>query len=226
MGDTIDQMITMFPEEMLKAFNMDKISISTAFGWLATEGYMFITLACGAYFSILGGSILLKETDDGTIDFLYSKPVSKNKIVTSKLIAGLIYTIALNLIVGLVILIALQLTEKIMLTKWLLFTLAPTLLSIFFFTLGLFYSNFFKKTNHCLAIGMGAVFGTFLFNMMASLSDKLELLKYLSPFYYMDCYSIVESSSLDIGNIMIMITASAIFSALTYLVYNKKELGK
>ena len=39
----MDEMMKMFPEEMLKAFNMDISSMDTAFGWLKTEGFMFIS---------------------------------------------------------------------------------------------------------------------------------------------------------------------------------------
>ena len=57
----IDEMMKVFPEEMLKAFNMDISSIDSAFGWLKTEGFVFIVLLTGVYSGILGSSILLKE---------------------------------------------------------------------------------------------------------------------------------------------------------------------
>ena len=40
----IDEMMKVFPEEVLKAFNMDISSISSAFGWLKTEGFVFVLL--------------------------------------------------------------------------------------------------------------------------------------------------------------------------------------
>ena len=53
-----------FPEEMLKAFNMDISSIDTAYGWLKTEGFIFVLLLIGIYASILGSNILLKEESE------------------------------------------------------------------------------------------------------------------------------------------------------------------
>ena len=45
----MDEMMKMFPEEMLKAFNMDITSIDSAFGWLKTEGFIFVLLITGIY---------------------------------------------------------------------------------------------------------------------------------------------------------------------------------
>ena len=61
--EMIDEMIKIFPEEILKAFNMDISSIDTAFGWLKTEGFIFVLLITGIYSGILGSNILVKEED-------------------------------------------------------------------------------------------------------------------------------------------------------------------
>ena len=41
---SINAMLEMFPKEMIKAFNMDISSIDTAYGWLKTEGFVFVLL--------------------------------------------------------------------------------------------------------------------------------------------------------------------------------------
>ena len=71
----MDELMKVFPPDVLKAFNMDIASISTAYGWFKTEGFMFILLIIGIYSSFLGGSILLKEENDKTIEYLSSLPV-------------------------------------------------------------------------------------------------------------------------------------------------------
>ena len=72
----MDELMKVFPEEVLKAFNMDMESIETAYGWLKTEGFMFILLITGFYSSILGGNILLKEESDKTIEYKIVTPFS------------------------------------------------------------------------------------------------------------------------------------------------------
>ena len=41
---SMDELMKAFPEELLKAFNMDMASIETAYGWFKTEGFMFVLL--------------------------------------------------------------------------------------------------------------------------------------------------------------------------------------
>ena len=57
----LDEMMSTMPEEMLEIFNMDIIGIENAYGWFKTEGYIFLVLIGGAYASILGATIFIKE---------------------------------------------------------------------------------------------------------------------------------------------------------------------
>ena len=87
----MDEMMEMFPPEMLKAFNMDITEIDNAYGWLKTEGFVFVLLIIGCYAGIIGSNILLKEESDKTIEYLNSLPVTRNKIIFRKVLVGLIY---------------------------------------------------------------------------------------------------------------------------------------
>ena len=42
--NSLDEMMKVFQHELLKTFNMDITSINTAYGWLKTEGFMFVLL--------------------------------------------------------------------------------------------------------------------------------------------------------------------------------------
>ena len=98
--EMIDEMMKMFPEEMLKAFNMDLSKIDSAFGWLKTEGFVFVLLITGIYSGILGSNILLKEESDKTIEYLNSVPVTRKDILLNKILCGIIYIILMVIIVG------------------------------------------------------------------------------------------------------------------------------
>ena len=97
----MDEMMKMFPEELLKAFNMDMASIFTVYGWIKTEGLMFMMITIGIYASILGGNIILKEESDKTIEYLAFLPIKRSKILTNKLIVSIIYIVALVILFGL-----------------------------------------------------------------------------------------------------------------------------
>lgn len=73
------------PVEILKAFNIDSsMDFTDIFNYL---GYaiQYIAMASAVYGAILGVNSLISEESQGTIEFLYSKPINRLKIVTSKL---------------------------------------------------------------------------------------------------------------------------------------------
>lgn len=223
--DKIEALLETMPKEMLSVFNMDIISINSVSGWLLTEGYLMINLLGGCFFAILGGTILLKEEHDGTIDFLYSKPVTKNQIVTAKLLTGLTYIIAFNLVISICTLIGLSLSNDFNWMHWLLSSIAPIFVHTFFFTLSLLVSNYFKKTNKSITINIGIVLGTYIIGVIALMSEKLEFLKYFSPFEYINTKPIVTNNSLDILNISLLVIYTGIILVGLYSTYNKKEVG-
>ena len=45
----LDEMMKVFPPDLLKAFNMDITSINSAYGWLKSEGFMFVLIIIGIY---------------------------------------------------------------------------------------------------------------------------------------------------------------------------------
>ena len=97
---SINEMMEIFPKELLKAFNMDLASIDSAYGWLKSEGFVFILLIIGCYSAILGSNILLKEENDKTIEYLGVMPIKRASIVLSKSLVGVIYIISFTILLG------------------------------------------------------------------------------------------------------------------------------
>ena len=221
----LDKLVNTMPKEMLEIFNMDIISLNSVSGWLLTEGYLMVNLLGSCFFAILGGSILLKEQSDKTIDFLFSKPIKKSKIVTTKLLTGLIYIFIFNLVISLTTLIGLNLSNDFNFKHWFLSSIAPVFIHTFFFCLSLLISNYFKKTNKSITFNIGIVLGTYLIGVISLMSEKLEFLKYFSPFEYINSKTIVTNNSLDIFNLILLTTYVIITLMVLYSTYNKKELG-
>jgi len=221
----LEELVNTLPKEILEIFNMDIISLNTVSGWLLTEGYLMVNLLGSCFFAIMGGTILLKEENDKTIDFLFSKPIKKSSIVTSKLITGLIYILVFNLLISITTLIGLKLSNDFSFNHWFLSSIAPIFIHTFFFCLSLLISNYFKKKNKSITFNIGVVLGTYLIGVLSLMSDKLEFLKYFSPFEYINCKTIITNNSLDVFN-LVLITSYIIISIIgLYSTYNKKELG-
>ena len=220
----MDELMKVFPEELLKAFNMDMTSISTAYGWLKSEGLMYLLLVIGFYSSILGGNILLKEENDKTIEYLGSLPIKRSSIITNKVFVSIVYIVLMVFLVGLFNYISLLLSGDFEQKQFILLSITPLIIGLPFFSINLFISTFMHKTKKTIGISLGIVFISYFLNIISELSSKVEYLKYFSIYTLGDVRNIIDDISINPINILISIGISIIFISLTYIRYNKKEL--
>lgn len=221
---SINDMMKMFPEEMLKAFNMDISSIDTAFGWLKTEGFVFVLLITGIYSGILGSNILLKEESDKTIEYLNSVPVTRKKIITDKILCGFIYIILMVLIVGIFNFIGLKISGEFDQKSYILLSITPIFSSIVIFAICLFLSTFAHKTKKTTGISLGIVFMSYFLNVISELSESTEFLKYISIFTLADIRNVIIETNIDPIMVILSIGITILFIVLSILHYDKKEL--
>ncbi len=222
--DMLDKMMQMFPEELLTAFNMDISTIDSAYGWLKSEGFVFVLLIIGCYSAILGSNILLKEESDKTIEYLNSLPVTRNKIVFSKMLSGLIYIVLMVLCVGIFNFIGLTLSGNFNVKQYLLLSITPLFSSFVIYFLCLYISTFTHKTKKMIGISLGIVFLSYILQTLSNLSSNIEFLKYFSAFTLADIRNVIINNSINIVMILICVVVSIMFLILALVNYNKKEL--
>ncbi len=220
----IDEMMKMFPKEMLKAFNMDITTIDSAFGWLKTEGFVFVLLITGIYSGILGSNILLKEESDKTIEYLNSVPVTRKNIVLSKILCGLFYIILMVVIIGIFNFIGLSLSGEFDKKLYILLSSTPLFSSIVIFAICLFLSTFTHKTKKTLGISLGIVFVSYFLNIISEIGESTEFLKYISIFTLADIRNVILNVSINPLFVVLSIGIAVVFIILTMFHYEKKEL--
>ena len=222
--EMIDEMMKIFPEEMLKAFNMDLSSINSAFGWLKTEGFVFVLLITGIYSGILGSNILLKEESDKTIEYLNSVPVTRKNIVLNKILCGLFYIILMIVIIGIFNFIGLSLSGEFDRKSYILLSITPLFSSIVIFAICLFLSTFTHKTKKTLGISLGIVFVSYFLNVISEIGESTEFLKYISIFTLADIRNVILNVSINPILVVLSTGITIVFMILTMIHYEKKEL--
>ena len=222
--EMIDEMMKIFPEEMLKAFNMDISTIDSAFGWLKTEGFVFVLLITGVYSGILGSNILLKEESDKTIEYLNSVPVTRKNIVLNKILCGLFYIILMIVIIGIFNFIGLSLSGEFDRKSYILLSITPLFSSIVIFAICLFLSTFTHKTKKTLGISLGIVFVSYFLNVISEIGESTEFLKYISIFTLADIRNVILNVSINPILVVLSTGITIVFMILTMIHYEKKEL--
>ena len=222
--DELDEMMAMFPEDLLKAFNMDISSISSAFGWLKTEGFIFVLLIIGAYSGILGSNILLKEENDKTIEYLNSTPVTRKKVACIKMICGFLYILIMIVIIGIFNYIGLCISGDFDKKSYLLLGLTPIFPSIVIFSLCMFISTFTHKTKKMVGISLGVVFISYFLNVISEMGESTKFLKYISIFTLADVRNVILDIAINPLMVIISIVLTIIFLIFTIIHYERKEL--
>ena len=221
---SIDEMMKIFPPELLKAFNMDITSINTAYGWLKSEGFMFVLLIIGFYSSNLGYNILLKEEYDKTVEYLSFLPIKRSQVLTNKIIVSIIYIISMILILGIFNFIALSISGSFDHKQYILLSLTPILIALPLFALNLFISAFINRPKKSLGLSLGLVFLFYILSVISELSSKVEFLKYFSIYTLADIRNVIAKIEINPTNIIISSVITILLIVGTYKKYNKKEL--
>lgn len=222
---TIDKLMKQMPPSLIKAFGMDKVNMSDALGYYATKGYLMITLFGSIFAVMLAGNILSKEHSEKTIEFLLSKPVSRSRIVTEKLLAVVVNIFLFNLMVAAANYLVFRMVDASFSLKLFAFlTAAPVFLHLVFAGISFFLSSLMKKGRSVVAISLGLVFILYFFELISSIADKYEPLKYFTPFVYVNAADIISREGLDPMYTGIMAAEIIISILASYIIFAKKDI--
>lgn len=222
--EMMNEMMEMFPDEVLKAFNMDISTMDSAYGWLKTEGFVFVYLIVGVYASIMGSSILLKEESEKTIEYLNSLPIRRRDILKNKVMCSLFYIFLMVVIMGIFNYIGLELSGDFDRLQFLLLSITPLFISLPLFGINLFISTFCKKTKKTFGIALGVSFLSYFLQILSEMSEEVEFLKYFTVYTLGDLRNVIVDVSINPLLILISFILTILFIGLSFVRYEKKEL--
>ena len=215
------------PAELVNMFHMygeDFTNLPEFFGMML----QFMMIAACIYGAMLGINSLSREEGEGTISFLYSKPVTRLRIVSSKLASAsasyliyyLIFTAA-GIITSMCVkpddlsFFDMAAAEKSIM-------LGGMLAGYVYLFLGFAISAAMHGTRHASSLAMGLFFGTYILGSIPSMMGILDFLKWISPMNYFVPSDIVVGG-IDFGNVALSLIIMGACAAVAYPVYRKKD---
>ncbi len=181
--------------------------------------------------SSVGAKIIASEYKDKTYEFLYTKPISRSKILTAKIIAGLCVILSFAIITGVTsIVFTSSYVDEVITTEVLnqyivLSTIAMIFTQILVFTITLCLSVAIKNYNKAGIIGSIAVLGMYLVNILYQVNEVNGILRFLSPYSYFPIEEIFYNNILDTDKVIFTLLLTLIITAITYIIHNKKDLS-
>ncbi|MDL2301112.1 ABC transporter permease [Lachnospiraceae bacterium OttesenSCG-928-D06] len=212
---------------LLAAFGLDIMPdftvITDFFGYIL----QFIVLAIMVYVTQGAASLLIKEETDGTIEYLYGKPVSRNEIFFQKLLAiVLLFLIMLTIFASITILGYLIFSDYIFYDAFkesMIFYSAILFVGLVFVSIGTLLSTLIRSEKTASGVTISIVFGTFVLGMLSSMVEKLDFLIYFSPMSWIKTQKLMSDGiTLYEWIIGIVLIVSSIWIAC--LKYRRKDL--
>ncbi|MHB1315726.1 MAG: ABC transporter permease subunit [Christensenellales bacterium] len=217
--------LALMPKELLDMFHMSGQDIRLLPQFFANM-FQFVLMASCIYGAILGVTALSREENEGTIEFLYAKPVRRSQIVSFKLAAVCTEYFIYFLILGAAAILA---CLCVMPSGLPLSEMMPPLWSVLFggmvtgFTylfLGFAISAFLRKAN-AASLAVALFFATYILGNIPALG-VMEFLKWISPMNYFVPNEVIVSG-INWMNALICVIVMGICAAVTYIVYNEKD---
>lgn len=209
-GSAIDA--NSYSDAFKKAMGMNKIDLSTLIGYYSIKASILVTLFGSIYAAILSSSIIIKD------EFLLSKPINRINIVIEKMLVVTVNILILNAATALVL--AAFSTDKTILP----ICLSQFMLQMAFGTAGFLVSVIKIKSKSVLSVPLGMVLLTYTISLVYGMSEKLDGLKYLSPFYYMNSQDIISNGYISIFNILIISAIIVICTFSSIIIYKRRDL--
>jgi ABC-2 type transport system permease protein len=221
MNDMLDQ----FPEELLMAFGMTDLDMSTILGFYALAfGICQLCLAIQA--ANYGFSLVSIEEREMTADFLLAKPIGRVKILTTKLLSAITGLTITNLVVWISSFIFINIYKEGQEydgKALLLLFVSIVFLQLVFLSLGILISLLVKRVRNVTPFSMGLAFGMYILNAFGGMlgDDKLEI---ITPFKHFDPNYIIKNAAYDFPIVLISFTLIILSIAGSYFLYTRRNI--
>ncbi|MBT2694811.1 ABC transporter permease subunit [Bacillus sp. ISL-55] len=225
-GQSMNALMADMPKSLQAIMGTGSLDLSTPIGYF---GVLFLYLAVmGAiHAAMLGSNIIAKEERDKTVEFLLVKPVSRTRMITSKLIAALVNILIFNIVtfatsVGMVQYYAEgeSVTGDISLLMAGMF-----ILQLIFLVTGTAIAAIYKNAKKATSLATGTLLILFILSIAIDMNEKLDGLKFLTPFKYYDAKLVLEEGGFE--PLYLALSALLLFglTIVTYVFYRKRDMN-
>ena len=226
-GKGIEEFVKMFPESFRRAFGMDRLDLATVTGYFGAEVHLMIILFGAMYAALLSSSLLSKEENDKTVEFLLARPITRSELVTQKLLASVAYVALFTGINWGVSYAAMKVYGKSGFGAgpfWLLGGM--TFLVILAVAALSFMGSVFVTRNRAVySASLGFVLGLYALQIIADVSEKARFLRFVTPFKWASAADVLPTGKVDPVYVVIALAVIALSVAGSYVAYNRKDIA-
>lgn len=225
-SESMNDLMASMPQSLQAIMGTGSLDMSKAIGYFGVL-YLYLLLMTAVHAAMLGANMISKEERDKTAEFLFVKPVSRNKIISLKLLAA-----AVNLVIFLTIawvtsyyMVAYYSEGESVGVDIANSMTAMFILQLLFLVIGSSIAAISKKPKKSVAIATGILLVTYIMSIAIDLNEKIEVMKYLTPFKYFEAKTVLTGEGLDVVFILLSLFLIAALTLVTFGTYKKRDLN-
>ncbi|MGJ7919006.1 ABC transporter permease subunit [Neobacillus sp. LXY-4] len=226
-GQSINDLMADMPKSLKAVMGFGEVDLSTIGGYY-TILYIYLLLMATIHAVMLGASIIAKEERDKTSEFLFVKPVSRNTVITAKLLAAFTNVVVFNLVTlgSLIFYIGRLNTSGEDVNGDIALTMAGMFfLQVLFMVIGTALASIKSKPKKAASVATGILLLTYMLSIIIDLNENLEGLKYLTPFKYFEAKDVMFGGGLDNVFVILSVAVSVLLIIVTYTFFKKRDLN-
>ncbi|KUO74105.1 MAG: ABC transporter [Desulfosporosinus sp. BRH_c37] len=225
-GQSMNDLLAQMPQSLKAIMGMGTFDLSTATGYYGVI-FFYLAMMATIHASMLGANIIAKEERDKTAEFLFVKPISRNKIITSKLLAALVNLLIINLVTFVSSILMVQKYSKGEavsgdITRLML---GMFILQLIFLFIGTAIATISKHPKTAPSLATGILLFTFVLSIAIDLNRKIENLKYFTPFKYFDAKNLMCAQGFEPIYVILSFVIIAVLFWATYVFYRGRDLN-
>lgn len=187
----IQSFLTAFPRVVLAVFGMVDVDVNSLPGYFTIIG--FLAQICFAVYALrLGHDAVARETVDRTDEFLFSRPRTRRRILTLKLVAAFAFLLVLTLVF---ILVSMAATASLAkgtdlpgtdgLDRLIVLSgIAVFLTATVYLALGAVLAAYLRRAEQAMLIANLVFLATFILSVIADVLENASLIRPWTPFKF------------------------------------------
>jgi ABC-2 type transport system permease protein len=225
-GQSINDVIGEMPQALQAVMGISDMDLSKASGYYGLL-YLYLLLMATIHAAMLGAVIIAKEERDKTTEFLFVKPISRTKIITTKLLAAFTNIVILNIVtlVSSITLVGMYSGDEAVNGDILMTMAGMFFLQLIFLVFGSALAAVKKQSKRASSLAAGVLLLTYLLSVAIDLNDKIDRMKYLTPFKYFEAKNIMFGGGFENIFVLLSVVLIAALTVVTFVFYKKRDLN-
>lgn len=224
-GELVNEMMETLPDPVKVLFGIGAIDLTEVKAYYSIF-FLYFALLGTIHASMLGATIISKEERDKTAEFLLTKPTTRNNIITSKLIAALTNILIFNIatMVFSFMFVGYYNKGEPINKEIVMLMIALFILQLLFMSLGAALGAVSKRTKIATSTVTAILLGTYLLSVYIEMNEKVEFLRYITPFGYFDAKELIFGEGFNIGYVLLSFAIIVGLIGVTYKFYSKRDI--